>query len=136
MLPSPPAGQLFLGLGQLDRAVCGAGQVGQGPVRTPPLWELLTLPCISSRMVRVTLRPPSETLDSISYREQETCASWESSLAQAAPRRDHLGTQWGRLALTISSSGWDRPHRVAKKQLWTLASDEQPGQVPAAAVGL
>lgn len=63
----PTGSQLFLGLAQLDRAVCGAGQVEEGPVRTPLLWELLTLPCISSRMVRVTLRPPSETLDSISY---------------------------------------------------------------------
>jgi len=32
-----------------------------------PHWEPLTLPCISSRMVRVTFRPPSETFDSISY---------------------------------------------------------------------
>lgn len=67
MTPSPLAAQLFPELGQLDRAVCGAGQVGEAAVRTPLLWEPLTLPCISSRMVRVTLRPPSETLDSISY---------------------------------------------------------------------
>lgn len=31
-----------------------------------------TLPCISSRMVRVTFRPPSETFDSISYQGWET----------------------------------------------------------------
>lgn len=49
-------------------AVCGAGQVGEGSVRAAPRWEPLTLPCISSRMVRVTFRPPSDTLDSISYR--------------------------------------------------------------------
>lgn len=51
-----------------------AGQTGtnraeaaEGAVRKPPHRQPLTLPCISSRMVRVTFRPPSETFDSISY---------------------------------------------------------------------
>lgn len=46
MLPSPLAGQIFPGLGQLDRTVCGAGQVEEAVVRTPLLWE--PLPCRAS----------------------------------------------------------------------------------------
>lgn len=56
--------------------------------------------------------------------------------AKAAPWLDHLGTQRGRLVLRRGSSGWDRPHRAAKKQLWVRAVDQQPGQGPVATVGL
>lgn len=88
-----PTGRTALpGLGQLDRSVCGAGQVGEAVVRTPLPWEPLTLPCISSRMVRVTLRPPSDTLDSISYQGTGDVRQ----LGEQPWHRQHLGwITWG-----------------------------------------
>lgn len=60
-----------LGLGRWCVGMSGPGptrtEAGEEAARKPPHWEPLTLPCISSRMVRVTFRPPSETFDSISY---------------------------------------------------------------------
>lgn len=76
MPPSPSAGgHLLLAAwgcgggvwGWPDPGTAGA-EAGEGAARKPARREPLTLPCISSRMVRVTFRPPSETLDSISYR--------------------------------------------------------------------
>lgn len=65
---SAPAARALEGdiLGQLDVGTAGA-EAGQKAARKAPHREPFTLPCISSRMVRVTFRPPSETLDSISY---------------------------------------------------------------------
>lgn len=70
--PPPSAGENLLPAapgcrGWLDPGIAGA-EAGEGAARKPPHREPLTLPCISSRMVRVTFRPPSETFDSISYR--------------------------------------------------------------------
>lgn len=70
-----------------------------------PLPGAVTLPCISSRMVRVTFRPPSETFDSISYRGQET------ALAGGEPRcrrrQQHSRITWGQRGK--DGYGSDRP---------------------------
>lgn len=56
-----------------------------------------TLPCISSRMVRVTFRPPSETFDSISYQ------GWETVSAGGSP-----GTRGGSGTAVSPGDRWAR----------------------------
>lgn len=84
-----------------DVKITRAGEEG----RKAPLPGAVTLPCISSRMVRVTFRPPSETFDSISYRGQET------ALAGGEPRRrrrqQHSRITWGQRGK--DGYGSDRP---------------------------